>query len=135
MSKKQGELVELRFYLTAYEKGWVVSKPFGDNAKYDFIVDADGKLSRVQVKSTLVLDRGNRQNRYALVAASGCKNKIAYSNTTIDFLAIYIIPAETWYIIPIEEVEGKKKLHFRPFDSASTGKYEKFKSAWELFKK
>ena len=132
MSKTQGELTELRFYLIAYSRGWIISKPFGDNAKYDFVVDVGGKLSRIQVKSTSIMDHTNRQDRYAVLAASGNKVKKVYTKNEIDFLAMYIIPEDVWYIIPVEKLDGRMKLHFRPFDSASKGKHESFKMAWDL---
>ena len=50
--KNQGDNAELRFMLLNHELGNIVSKPFGDNAKYDLIVDTSTELQRVQVKST-----------------------------------------------------------------------------------
>jgi hypothetical protein len=133
MSKKLGELAELKFYTIAYENNFIISKPFGDNARYDFIVDCNGKLSRVQVKSTSYIDRANRENRYSLVVGYGNKCKISYTENDIDIVAIFVFPENIWYIIQINKLDGKKKINLRPFDKNSKGKYEIFKMAWELF--
>lgn len=135
LGKKQGELAELKLHTLAFEKGWIVSTPFGDNSKYDLVVDVNGVLSRVQVKSTSKKDISNRQNRYTLIIGYGNKQKKPYLKKDVDIIAIYIIPEDVWYIIPIEELKGKVNLHFRPFDKSSKGKYEGFKMAWNIFSK
>src|SRR2546423_10400572 len=50
--KKRGEWVELQFMARAAHHGLTVSKPWGDTARYDFIVEHRGRFQRVQVKST-----------------------------------------------------------------------------------
>ena len=51
-SKQQGDIgvAKAIYYYTAL--GYTVSIPNTDNAKYDLVVDMDGKLNRVQVKTT-----------------------------------------------------------------------------------
>ena len=51
-SKLRGELAELRFMTRAAELGLRVIKPWGDSARYDFVVETGGRFLRVQVKST-----------------------------------------------------------------------------------
>ena len=131
--KKQGEITELRFYLMAFEKGLIVSKPFGDNQKYDFIVDAKGRLSRVQVKSVSMKDKYSRgRMRYRINASFGASRKQSYSKEIIDFLVVFVIPENAWYVIPVEIISAIKTLGFRP-DRNSNGKLEKYREAWNLF--
>ena len=40
--KRRGEWVELRFMAAAAENGFHVTKPWGDSAQYDFIVENQG---------------------------------------------------------------------------------------------
>jgi len=42
----------------AAENGLQVSKPWGETARYDFVVEGAGRFARVQVKSTMFKDRG-----------------------------------------------------------------------------
>lgn len=133
MSKKQGELVELKFYQEAYERGYIVSKPFGDNTKYDFIVDSGKKLSRVQVKSVGVRDTAIRANRYRVLASHGKNNKQPYTKDQIDVLVAYVIPLNSWYIIPVEELKSISLSLFPHRPTTNKGMYEIFKGRWGLF--
>lgn len=130
--KAQGELTELRFYLKAFEQGLIVSKPFGDNQRYDFIVDCEGRLSRVQIKSVSVIDKYSRDKRYRINSSFGASRKKSYSVNEIDVLVVFIIPENTWYIIPVREISSIKTLGFRPHKK-SNGKMESFKNRWDLF--
>ena len=51
-TKQQGDIgvAKAIYFYTA--SGYTVSIPNTDNAKYDLVVDKDGKLNRVQVKTT-----------------------------------------------------------------------------------
>ena len=79
--KPQGELAELCFLCRATTLGLTVSKPYGDSARYDFVVDAGGGLLRVQVKSVSLM----RRNDYRIAASSGSRLKRGYSAAEIDF--------------------------------------------------
>jgi hypothetical protein len=50
--KQRGEWVELLFMTRAAERGFNVSKPWGDSARYDVSLEHNGRFLRVQVKST-----------------------------------------------------------------------------------
>lgn len=57
--KERGEWAELCFMAKAAGLGMGVSKPLGDSRRYDVLVEAGGRILRVQVKSTLYRRRGN----------------------------------------------------------------------------
>jgi hypothetical protein len=57
-AKQRGEWAELRFSTRAIELGFRVSKPWGDSAPYDLVIDYRGRFRRVQVKCT-IFHRGN----------------------------------------------------------------------------
>lgn len=124
--KQQGDTAELKFMLLNQEKGHIVSKPFGDNAKYDLIVDDGIELQRIQVKSTYRKETSNGMNCYNCVVCSGSDSKQQYSKKTIDYVAIYVIPENTWYKIPIEAITGKTvKLY--PHRDSQRNTYESYK--------
>ena len=50
--KRRGEWVELLFMTVAAGLGFNVAKPWGDSARYDVIVENEGRFLRMQVKST-----------------------------------------------------------------------------------
>lgn len=124
--KKQGDTAELKFMLLNQELGYIVSKPFGDNSKYDLIVDDGLELKRVQVKSTSRKDKSGGMDCYNCLVCSGRNSKEKYSKNDIDYVAIYIIPENTWYLIPVEQITGKTvKLY--PHRVSQRNTYEKFK--------
>ena len=49
-SKDKGNIGEAIMLAEFIKRGIQVSIPFGDNARYDLIIDLNGKLYKVQVK-------------------------------------------------------------------------------------
>jgi PD-(D/E)XK endonuclease len=50
--KQLGELAEMMFMVKATTKGLIVSKPYGESHRYDFLVDSGKRIWRVQVISS-----------------------------------------------------------------------------------
>ena len=121
--KARGEWAELRFMLRATELGLRVTKPWGDNSPYDLVIETSGRFLRVQVKCT----RFRRGRSYKCHLDS---NGHAYTPDQIDFIAAYVIPADTWYILPIKATKARPDILLTPQNSRS--KYEKYKEAWHL---
>ena len=122
-AKALGEWAELRFMERATARGLRVTKPWGDNAPYDFAVETAGHFLRVQVKCT----RFRRGRSYKCHLDS---NGHPYRSDQIDFIAAYVIPADTWYILPIAATHGQPDVLLTP--DARHGKYAKYKEAWYL---
>jgi hypothetical protein len=124
--KQQGDTTELRFMLLNHELGYTVSKPFGDNAKYDLIVDTGDTLERIQVKSTRRKENSSGMDCYNCLVSSGSDSKQQYSEKDVDYVAIYVIPENAWYKIPIKEIKGKTvKLY--PHRKSQRNTYEKYR--------
>jgi PD-(D/E)XK nuclease superfamily protein len=120
--KQRGEWVEMLFMARAAREGLQVSKPYGDSAHYDFIVESHSLCSRVQVKSTLSrFQNGFRCN----LRASMSKR---YELNSFDFAAVYIIPVSVWFIIPMLTV--KMGLLLTP--GKQNSKYFEYEEAWYL---
>jgi hypothetical protein len=124
-SKLRGELEELRFMTSAAEHGLRVIRPWGDTSRYDFIVETGGKFLRVQVKSTSI-----RQDKHFVCPLNRGRQK-PYTSRDIDFIAVYVAPIKTWYIIPIGVVcTVKNGISLSPHNSLS--KHARYKEAWHL---
>jgi hypothetical protein len=124
--KDQGELTELKFMCLAYEMGFIVSKPFGDNAKYDFLIDDKVSIKRIQVKSTQRKDHSKNNYCYNCSVAHGSLSKTYYTKDDIDAFVIYVIPEDAWYFIPIESVTGKT-IKLYPHRTPIKNTYERFR--------
>ena len=57
-SKQKGNLTELQSITAFYKLGYQVSIPYGENSRYDFIADINGKLIKVQCKTSREIDTG-----------------------------------------------------------------------------
>jgi len=124
--KRQGEWAEVCFLARALHLGCHVSKPYGDSAPYDFLVDMRGTLKRVQVKSVAFKDGKN----FHITAGHGLKKR-AYHTGELDLIAAYIIPCDAWYIIPLAALGGVRAVWFAPH-RPSRRKFECFREAWHL---
>jgi hypothetical protein len=125
-SKAKGELAELAFSLKAASMGFGVAKPHGENERYDFIVDSGKRLWRVQVKSSYCIHRGAYRARCHRAQAK------LYEANEIDFVAIYIVPVNIWYVIPANCVIGSIWVAFYPSGCKQGGRFEGYREAWHL---
>ena len=124
-SKRRGEWAEMRFMAMAAENGLEVTKPFGEMARYDFIVEHKGKFARVQVKSTTrTLGSG-----YACTMRGW---RDPYGRNEFDFVAVYLILEDLWYIIPAKHVLGKWCIALCPHSRKA--KYDPYREAWNLLR-
>ena len=57
-SKQKGNLTELKCITAFYELGYQCSIPYGENSRYDLIADIDGRLIRVQRKTSHEVEPG-----------------------------------------------------------------------------
>jgi hypothetical protein len=126
-SKLRGELAELRFMTRATELGFCVTKPWGDSRRYDFAVETSGRFLRVQVKSTRMQ---SGKHYFARLVRS---RQRPYEIGDLDFFAIYIVPHDIWYIVPIEMTCGVTNgISLSPHNTLS--KHAAYKEAWHLLR-
>jgi len=129
--KERGEWVELLFMANAARMGLKVAKPHGDSARYDVIVQGGGNLYRVQVKSTLF----KRKECYECLCfwsrVSKTRKAKIYSKDDIDIVAAYVVPEDSWFLIPVSEIRGIT-LYLPPRKRANVSKYGKYLEAWHL---
>ena len=103
--KERGEWVELKFMAEAAQRRFAVSKPWGDIRVYDVGIEHEGNYLRVQVKSTVVRSGAGYRCQFMRNHLS----KRDYSLSQIDIFAAYVIPEQTWYLIPAVLLLGKRR--------------------------
>ena len=116
-----GNIVELQCISKFIELGYEVSVPYGNGAKYDFVVDVNGKFLRIQCKSCSH-PKKKGTNNYDLSAiqistSSQTTNtqktvRHLYTKEQIDYFATYYNGKV--YLIPVEECSVNKTLRFGP---------------------
>ena len=125
--KSLGEWVEVCFLERTTERGFTVSRPWGDNARYDFVVDSGSRLWRVQVRSSARPDAGV----FRIATGSGA-HKRPYTAREIDLLAALVVPRRVWYLIPIQEIVPRASIQLCPH-RPSRRRWEKFRDNWSVF--
>lgn len=114
-----GNVNELKCLIGFIELGYDCSIPYGNNSKYDFIADINGKLLKIQCKSSNYAKRDGivDKNAFSIDTTSGCSNtketiRRTYSKDEIDYFAT------CWnnkiYLIPVEECKTSKTLRLNP---------------------
>jgi antitoxin FitA len=121
--KAHGEAAEAAFLAKATTLGFGVARVWGDSERYDFIADSGTRLWRIQVKSTVRF-----VDSHYVVKCRG--NNRRYVTGEIDFLAVYIVPEDPWYVVPISIAERHPQIYFFPQRTASRGICEIYREAW-----
>ncbi|HZZ14633.1 MAG TPA: group I intron-associated PD-(D/E)XK endonuclease [Candidatus Sulfotelmatobacter sp.] len=126
--KMMGELGELDFLRKAMGMGMIVSKPWGDSYRYDFVCDTGGKLWRVQVRAT---EYRMGARGYAVHASVYVGKKIVgLTKKDIDVIVAYISTRDIWYVVPVRAFVPRKNLWFYPDGSKKGAMFEKYREAW-----
>jgi len=112
--------------------GFHLNKPFGESACYDVVVDLGNRFVRVQVKSTYCRVRSahRSRSRTAFLAPLRSRKCKPYQLSDFEFLAVYVIPKDIWYIIPAAVALRHRSVCMRPGDPRNP--YEKYREAWHL---
>lgn len=100
-TKSIGEL-ELIVAFSLSRAGYFVSKPLGENTRYDLVIDKDGRLSRVQVKTGRLRNGAILFNTYSSHYHRNGGSCKPYTND-VDFFGVYCPQLRSVYLIPIED--------------------------------
>lgn len=109
-SQQKGIVTEMAVATYLLKLGYNVSQPFCQDSKYDLIVDVNGKLLRLQVKTSREASATSItfNCRSTTTNVRNCKHR-RYSSEDIDYFATY------WdnkvYLVPISECSTQKSLH------------------------
>ena len=127
-SKLRGEWAELQFMARVAGLGFRIAKPLGDSYRWDLVVEHEHGFHRVQVKCT-----SQRLDNGYICGSHSSKGHI-YTAQEIDFLAVYVIPEDIWYILPISALSGTYHAYLNPRPRRGVGKFEKYREAWHLLR-
>jgi hypothetical protein len=126
LSKKQrGEMAEGAFLTKVAGMGFGVAKPWGESSRYDLIVDVEGRLVRVQVKSA---HRAGEYGGYTFHAHGNSYE--VYRASEIDVLVAYVVPEDAWYVFPVAVFRHYKAMKLFPRSRRRRSKFEKYREAW-----
>lgn len=109
----KGEITELQVAQAFLSRGIQVCKPLVFDSRYDFIIDINHKLIRLQVKTCNLenLEKGYISFKTCSTHTNTQKTiECPYSKEDVDYFATYY--NNNCYIVPIEKV-GVKEFRLR----------------------
>lgn len=114
-TKIKGDLGELKVATDLSEKNFPVSFPYGDNRRYDLIVEReDGSLQKVQVKYT---ESDGKVISVRLRTTTRTTDKQLSFKTPkreeIDFVAVYDKTTDQCFYLPVSLCGGKNQIQLR----------------------
>lgn len=112
--KAIGERSEAVIIAKLLMRGEVVLRPFGDNQRYDLVVDRNGVFVRIQCKTGRIK---NGAVLFSCCSNAGGYNKRSYHGE-IDFSAVFCPENGNVYMVPVDEVP--KTLAFLRFEKTES---------------
>lgn len=117
----QGEITELEVAESFLKLGYQVCKPLVSDSRYDFIVDIDHKLYRIQVKTASLSKDEDYIEFHTESSHTNTKCTIyhTYSAEDIDYFATMY--NHQCYLVPIEKVGSRSfRLRLKPTKNGQT---------------
>lgn len=94
-------------------RGYLVSVPFGDNSKYDLVVDDEGTLYRVQCKTAWQTSRDTiRFNTHSQTTKDGEYHETTYHGVIDAFIVGYPERDTLYWIDIADATEHKMDLRY-----------------------
>jgi hypothetical protein len=113
---KLGSLGEAKAITEFLKLNFTIYTPFSEgNDPFDFIAVKDGKLLRVEVKSTDSTDiNGNFVVTIRSIRNNNTSSRVKlFDQNNCDLVACYIKPLDSVCFIPSKDVKSKRSLTFR----------------------
>ena len=109
----KGLTTELKCMEKFIEYGFIVSIPYGNNSRYDLLLDGgNGKYIRIQCNTAHLNENGSYTINTANSVSTMTKRTVKhYDSTQIDFIASII--EEQLVIIPVNLISNSKSKIFR----------------------
>jgi len=107
-SKKIGERSEGMILAAFLRAGRAVLQPFGDNQRYDLVVDDEGKFTRVQCKTARWKVKGSS------ICFDTCSSQAHRGKGTFDYrgqadvFGVYFPDLDKVYLVPVDDVGTKE---------------------------
>lgn len=99
------------------QKGYIVSKPISNNARYDLILEIDNKLYKVQVKTTNSIKDGKMNfSMKTTNYTQGNWKSVAYDAKDVDLFFLYCIEND-WcglFIVTDEHIQQSISIRIAP---------------------
>lgn len=87
--------------------------PFGENDRCDFIAEFNGKLNRIQVKTSKSIQNGTIVwNIRSITGTKGRYTVRHYNEDEIDYFALYNIETGLALLVPLTSIKSRAAVSF-----------------------
>lgn len=112
-TKDRGTIGELIVAAEAVKRGYTVCLPYGENQRYDLVLDRTGNLERVQVKCLQPKDGRLTLNMYTVMhdkdSTDGRRyRRERYTHEEVDLMCIINADTKEIAMIPIGDLDSVK---------------------------
>lgn len=112
-SKTKGDISEARALFEFQKRNIPVLVPWGDNLRYDLVIEFNNKFYRVQVKTS-----NEEQNGAIKCYTRSSKNhttnkKLSTYENDVDYFVFYNQIRDIIAIVPIEDIKDRKSISLR----------------------
>ena len=108
-TKAKGAQTELECLTYLHGLGYDISIPWGDNARYDFVLDVNHKLYKLQCKTSSQQEEGVYKFKCESTYINSTGNRKAnYTENDVDFFCTFI--EGKCYLVPLNETSKKEKV-------------------------
>ena len=135
-SKAVGERTEGMIIAALLQAGQVVLMPFGDNQRYDLVIDVNGRFIRIQCKTARYPNRGDSTVLSFETSSSQThrgRGRQHYRGQ-IEYFGVYSPDCERCFLVPVDEVGRQNAtLRLRGGQQPSKARYADtydLKSSW-----
>lgn len=111
-TNQKGLISEMEVMLAFIKLGYNVSQPLNADSRYDCILDKNGKLYRIQIKTSHLSTKTNNSIEFKCRSVTTTQNhykETRYDENEIDYFATYW--QNTVYLVPAKECSAQKTLH------------------------
>ena len=126
-TKRLGNIGEAKTLAKFTELEVPVYQPFGDVEKSDLIAEFNGKLNKIQVKTS---EKFEDDSFVVSLKSSTIRKQLDYYHTytsdEVDYFSIYNLESDTLLLVPIERLEGKTALKVNIPFVPTHNQYESF---------
>ncbi len=111
-TNQKGLITEMQVMLRLIEMGYDVSQPLNADSKYDCILDVNGQLLKIQIKTAHKHPKTKDSIEIKCRSTTTTQNhrkQGGYTSKDIDYFATFW--ENELYLIPVEECSSEKTLH------------------------
>lgn len=102
-TNQKGNLGEVRVLSEFVKLGIQCYLPYGDGSGIDLIAEFDGKLNRIQVKTTESLNKAGAMEWKVTRQEGYHGNRAVYDKNSIDYFAFYCIETDIVCLVPFDD--------------------------------